>query len=254
MLAPESNQAKPRPDVFNLLLVEDNENILNFLSEQLSHSFVVTTARNGVEALEKLKANQPDLILTDIMMPEMDGLELCNAVKSDMNLSHIPLVFITAKNDLESKIQGLQYGAEAYVEKPFSIKYLRNLINSILDNRRREREAFAKNPFYTSENAQVGEADREFMEKVRALIEEHISDENFSVDSLCDELNMSRSALLRKIKSLFGLSPIEVIRTIKLKKAAELIQDGRYRIGDVCYMVGIATRRISANFSSSNSA
>lgn len=241
MLAAESNQAKPRSDVFNILLVEDNENILNFLAEQLSNSFVVTTARNGVEALEKLKTNQPDLILTDIMMPEMDGLELCNAVKSDMNLSHIPLVFITAKNDLESKIQGLQYGAEAYVEKPFSIKYLRNLINSILDNRRRERESFAKNPFYTSENAQVGEADREFMEKVRALIEEHISDENFSVDSLCDELNMSRSALLRRIKSLFGLSPIEVIRTIKLKKAAELIQDGRYRIGDVCYMVGIAT-------------
>lgn len=241
MIAAESNQAKPRPDVFSILLVEDNETILKFLAEQLSHSFVVNTARNGVEALEKLRQNQPDLILTDIMMPEMDGLELCNTVKSDMNLNHIPLVFITAKNDLESKIQGLQYGAEAYVEKPFSIKYLRNLITSILDNRRREREAFVKNPFYTSENAQVGEADREFMEKVRTLIEEHISDENFSVDMLCDGLNMSRSVLLRKIKSLFGLSPIEVIRTIKLKRAAELIQDGRYRIGDVCYMVGIAT-------------
>ena len=241
MIAAESNQAKPRPDVFSILLVEDNETILRFLADQLSHSFVVSTARNGVEALEKLRQNQPDLILTDIMMPEMDGLELCNTVKSDVNLSHIPLVFITAKNDLESKIQGLQYGAEAYVEKPFSIKYLRNLITSILDNRRREREAFVKNPFYTSENAQVGEADREFMEKVRTLIEEHISDENFSVDMLCDGLNMSRSALLRKIKSLFGLSPIEVIRTIKLKRAAELIQDGRYRIGDVCYMVGIAT-------------
>lgn len=241
MLAAESNQAKRRPDVFNILLVEDNANILNFLSEQLSNSFVVTTAHNGVEALEKLKTNQPDLILTDIMMPEMNGLELCNAVKSDVNLSHIPLVFITAKNDLESKIQGLKYGAEAYVEKPFSIKYLRQLISSILDNRRREREAFTKNPFYTSGNAQVGEADREFMERVRSLIEEHISDENLSVDILCEQLNMSRSALLRKIKSVFGLSPIEVIRTIKLKKAAELIQDGRYRIGDVCYMVGIAT-------------
>ena len=241
MLAAESNQAKRRPDVFSILLVEDNQTILNFLAEQLSHSFVITTARNGVEALEKLKANQPDLILTDIMMPEMDGLELCNAVKSDVSLSHIPLVFITAKNDLESKIQGLKYGAEAYVEKPFSIKYLRQLISSILDNRRREREAFTKNPFYSSGNAQAGEADREFMERVRSLIEEHIADENLSVDILCEQLNMSRSALLRKIKAVFGLSPIEVIRTIKLKKAAELIQDGRYRIGDVCYMVGIAT-------------
>ncbi len=207
MLTAESNQAKRRPDVFNILLVEDNANILKILSEQLSNSFVVTTAHNGVEALEKLKVNQPDLILTDIMMPEMNGLELCNAVKSDVNLSHIPLVFITAKNDLESKIQGLKYGAEAYVEKPFSIKYLRQLISSILDNRRREREAFTKNPFYTSGNAQVGEADREFIERARSLIEEHISDENLSVDILCEQLNMSRSALLRKIKSVFGLSP-----------------------------------------------
>ncbi len=241
MLAAESNQAKPRSDVFSILLVEDNETILNFLSEQLAKSFVVSKASNGVEALEKLKTMQPDLILTDVMMPEMDGLELCKTVKSDVNLSHIPLVFITAKNDLDSKIQGLQCGAEAYVEKPFSIKYLKNLINSILDNRRREREAFAKNPFYISENAQFGEADKEFMDKVRSLVEAHMEDENFSVDTLCEELNMSRSALLRKIKALFGLSPIEVIRTIKLKKAAELIQDGRYRIADVCYMVGIAT-------------
>lgn len=241
MVTPESNQAKPRSDVFSILLVEDNETILDFLADQLANSFVVSTAANGAEALEKLKTMQPDLILTDVMMPEMDGLELCKIVKSDVNFSHIPLVFITAKNDLDSKIQGLQCGAEAYVEKPFSIKYLKNLINSILDNRRREREAFAKNPFYVSENAQVGEADKEFMDKVRGLVETHMEDENFSVDTLCEELNMSRSALLRRIKSLFGLSPIEVIRTIKLKRAAELIQDGRYRIGDVCYMVGIAT-------------
>lgn len=241
MLAAESNQSKPRQDVFSVLLVEDNENILSFLAEQLSHSFMVYTARNGVEALEKLKSVQPDLILTDIMMPEMDGMQLCTAVKSDVSLSHIPLVFITAKNDLDSKIQGLQCGAEAYVEKPFSIKYLRNLINSILDNRRREREAVSKNPFISSESPQVSGADRDFMDKVKEVIEKHMSDENFNVDTLCDELNMSRSAMLRKVKSVFGLSPIEVIRTIKLKRATELIQDGRYRISDVCYMVGIAT-------------
>lgn len=241
MLTSESNQSKPRQDVFSILLVEDNETILKFLADQLSRSFMVSTAGNGVEALEKLKTMQPDLILTDIMMPEMDGMELCRLVKSDVSLSHIPLVFITAKNDLDSKILGLQCGAEAYVEKPFSIKYLRNLINSILDNRRREREAVNKNPFMSSEGAQVSGADRELMEKIKAVIDKHISDENFNVDSLCDELNMSRSAVLRKIKSLFGMSPIEVIRTIKLKRATELIKDGRYRISDICYMVGIAT-------------
>ena len=172
-------------------------------------------------------------------MPGMDGFELCRAVKDDINLSHIPVIFLTAHNDIENKITGLQSGAEAYIEKPFSMKYLCQQILSLLDNRRRAREAFSKRPFFKVDDMKVNKADEEFMNRVIKLIQEHIDDENFNVEAMADIFCMSRSNLLRKIKTVFNLSPVELIRVIKLKKAAEYIQEGKYRIGDVCYMVGI---------------
>ena len=241
MVEEGSNQTKPRSDIYSVLLVEDNESISQFLAEQLRNSFIVETASNGVDALEKLKNGLFDIVVTDIMMPQMDGLELCSQVKADIDISHIPVVFITAKNDLETKVKGLQLGGEAYVEKPFSIKYLKQLLRSLLDNRRRERESFSKNPFFSVSNMQMNKADEEFMNKVRKIIEDNVSEEDFNVEIMCDRLAMSRSSLLRKIKTLFNLSPVELIRIIKLKKAAELIREGNYRISDVGYMVGIAS-------------
>lgn len=224
---------------YTLLLVEDNESMLAFILERLQENFTVETAKNGAEALEVLRSSHIDLIVTDIMMPVMDGYQLCKEVKSDMDLSHIPIIFLTAKNDLDSKINGLKYGAEAYVEKPFSFSYLKEQVLSLLDNRRRERETFAKRPFFSVNNMQMNKADEEFMNKVIKIIEDNITDDNFGVERMADILCMSRSSLLRKIKTLFNLSPLDFIRLIKLKKAAEFIQDGKYRIGDICYMVGI---------------
>lgn len=241
MIKEESNQAKPRSDIYNVLLVEDNVNILSFLTERLGQSFLVEVATNGQEALDKLKDSQYDIIVTDIMMPVMDGLELCCRVKEDINISHIPVVFITAKNDLDSKIKGLQYGAEAYVEKPFSIKYLKQLIRSLLDNRRRERESFTKDPNFSVDNMQMNDSNEEFMNRVQEIIEENVNEDGFTVETLCDLLCMSKSSLLRKIRALFNLSPIELIRLIKLKKAAEIIKEGHHRVSDVCFMVGIAS-------------
>ena len=224
---------------YTLLLVEDNESMLTFILERLQENFTVETAMNGVEALEILRSSHIDLIISDIMMPVMDGYQLCKEVKSDMELSHIPIIFLTAKNDIDSKINGLKYGAEAYVEKPFSFNYLKEQVLSLLDNRRREREAFAKRPFFSVNNMQMNKADEEFMNKVIKVIEDNITDDNFGVERMADILCMSRSSLLRKIKTLFNLSPLDFIRLIKLKKAAEFIQEGKYRIGDICYMVGI---------------
>lgn len=224
---------------YTLLLVEDNESMLTFILERLQENFTVETAMNGIEALEILRSGHIDLIISDIMMPVMDGYQLCKEVKSDMELSHIPIIFLTAKNDIDSKINGLKYGAEAYVEKPFSFNYLKEQVLSLLDNRRREREAFAKRPFFSVNNMQMNKADEEFMNKVIKVIEDNITDDNFGVERMADILCMSRSSLLRKIKTLFNLSPLDFIRLIKLKKAAEFIQEGKYRIGDICYMVGI---------------
>lgn len=239
LLEEESNQTKERSDGYVVLLVEDNDSIRRMLSEQLGSHFFVETARDGGEALERLGDHPVDIVVTDVMMPGMDGMELCKRIKENADLSHLPVVFITAKNDMESKIKGIQAGAEAYIEKPFSVKYLRQLIYSLLDNRRRERESFSKKPFFNVDNMQMNKADEEFMNKVIETIHQHISEEDFNVETLTDILCMSRSNLLRKIKSIFNLSPLELIRIIRLKRAAELIREGKYRIGEICQMVGI---------------
>lgn len=224
---------------YTLLLVEDNEEMREFLADQLSLNFVIDACANGKEALDKLNDHNYDLIITDIMMPVMDGYEFCAAVKEDINRSHIPVVFLTAKNDLDSKLKALKCGGEAYIEKPFSIKYFRQQILSLLENRKHERKAFLKQPFFSMDNMKMTKADEEFMNKVNEIINKNIADENFSVESMADVFCMSRSSLLRKIKTLFNLSPVELIRIVRLKRAAELIQEGKYRIGDVCFMVGI---------------
>jgi DNA-binding response OmpR family regulator len=224
---------------YTLLFVEDNNTMRDFISERLSEKFNMIKAENGKAALELLGANHVDLIVTDVVMPEMNGFDLCVAVKKDINLSHIPVVFLTAKNDIDSKVKGLKCGAEAYIEKPFSLKYFMQQIESLLDNRSREREAYSKNPFFTVSNMKTSKADEEFMNKVVKVIEDNMNDEKFNVETMMTILCMSRSSLMRKIKTLFNQSPLDLIRIVKLKKAAELIQDGHHRIGDVCYMVGI---------------
>lgn len=237
----ESNQTRQETKGFTLLIVEDNEELRTFVAEQLSTTFNVITAINGKAALRKLADYDINLIVTDIMMPEMDGYELCRTVKADINISHIPIVVITAKNELQSKIEILRCGAEAYIEKPFSVKYLRQLAISMLENRRREREAFSKKPFFKVDDMQMNDVDKMFIEKVIKLIEDHIMDESFNVDAMAEKMFMSRSTLLRKIKTVFNLSTVELIRIVKLKKAAELIQEGGHLIGDICYMVGISS-------------
>jgi two-component system sensor histidine kinase/response regulator, hybrid (one component system) len=231
----------PTQQGYTLLLVEDHDDMRQFIAEQMAHHFIVETANEGREALSILSESHIDIIVTDIMMPIMDGFELCRTVKNDINISHIPIVFLTAKNDIQSKIEGLKSGAESYIEKPFSIKYLRQQLLSILDNRRRERTAFSQNPFFGIDSMKMNKADEEFMNKVICKIEEHLSDETFNVEAMADLFCMSRSSLLRKIKTLFNLSPIELIRTIRLKKAAQLIRDGNHSIADVGFMVGITS-------------
>lgn len=222
----------------SILVVEDEEGIRNFMAEHLAQDFVVETAANGQQALDILQQGHIDLVISDIMMPVMDGLELCRRVKADERLSHTPIVFLTAKNDVEAKIDGLKAGAEAYIEKPFSFDYLCTQINSLLDNRAKEREAFSKRPFFPIDNMKMSREDEEMMQKIIGIINDNLRDEQFNVERLADEMCMSRSSLLRKIKQLFNMPPLEFIRLVRLKRAAELIQEGKYRIGEIGYMVG----------------
>lgn len=242
-----ANELRTEPDAEHagktnapvLLMVEDNTEMLSFIATKLQKDFIVEKASNGVEALELLSKRTVDIIVSDIMMPEMDGFELCSKVKDDIEFSHIPVILLTAKNDIDSKIQGLTLGADAYIEKPFSYSHLLTQINSLLNNRKREREAFMQKPFLPVQQTGMSKADKEFLEKIVEMITENITDPNFGVEKLSELAYMSRSSLHRKITALTDLTPTDFIRVIRLKKSAEMIQDGKYRVGEVCYLVGI---------------
>lgn len=222
---------------YSLLIVEDDEDLKMFLYNQLKPYYKIHKAINGVEALKVLKSEQVDVIISDISMPLMDGFQLCKEVKSNIDYSHIPIMLLTAKTNLQSKIEGLDVGADAYVEKPFSMEYILAQLSNLLTNRNKLKEAFINSPLVKIRSIAPTKADEDFLKDVTEVIHKNISDSQFNVDSLADGLNMSRSSLHRKIKGVSELTPNEFILLIKLKKAAEYIQEGS-RVNEVCFLVG----------------
>ncbi len=239
----DSHDSKTEPDVakVRILLVDDNKEIVDFLKKRLSYTYNILTAYDGVEALEILSKEKVDIVISDIMMPNMDGFELCSKIKKDEQLNYIIVLLLTAKSDLASKIKGLELGADAYVEKPFSIKYLTTLINTQIANKIRDSHTFRKKPIAYSKQINMNKADEDFVNKLNNIIQENIGNSEFNVIVLAKALNISRSGLHRKITEILNVSPVEYIRLSRLQKAAELISEGKYRINEIAYMVGINT-------------
>lgn len=228
---------------FTVLLVEDNVELLNLTRESLSVWFRVLRARNGREALEVLAQESVDVIVSDVMMPEMNGLELCSKVKSELDYSHIPVILLTAKTALESKVEGFECGADVYVEKPFSIKQLHKQIENLLKLRLAFHKLMTTLSGGTSSTLSefaLSQKDFELIERIQAVMTEQVGDENFSIDALAEELNMSRSNFYRKIKALSGMSPNDYVKTFRLNKAAELLRSGA-RISEVAEQVGFSS-------------
>lgn len=223
----------------HILIVEDNIDLLNFVAENLHKNYNVDIAVNGKDAMNILKTKPVDIIVCDIMMPEMDGFEFCKIVKSNIEYCHIIFIILTAKNDLNSKIQGLELGADAYVEKPFSFHYLNTLLSSLLSKKKREKELYLQKPFIPIQQVSMNKADAQFMDAIIEIINENLTDSDFNVEKLAELALISRSSLHRKFKSLVDLSPTDFIRLIRLKKAAQLIKENGYRVNEVCYLVGI---------------
>jgi signal transduction histidine kinase/ligand-binding sensor domain-containing protein/DNA-binding response OmpR family regulator len=221
-----------------LLIVEDNIDMRSFLSNNLNSYYQVLTADDGIEGLEQLEKNEVSLIISDLMMPRMNGLEFCKAVKSNILLSHIPFVLLTARTDLDTKIEGLNFGADSYIEKPFSVNHLNAQINNLIESRFLLRKKYSEVPFSAITTIASNAADEHFLTRLNEIIEQNISNEEFSIDQLTDALVISRSGLFTKIKSLAGVTPNELIQIIRLKKAAEYISKHEYRINEIVYMVG----------------
>nr|WP_245562170.1 response regulator [Niabella aurantiaca] len=231
----------PSHSAFTLLLVDDNEEILDFLKDDLEEKYIVLTATNGREALRQLEEHIIHLIICDIMMPGMDGLEFCDLVKSNFELSHIPIVLLTAKNTLQSKIEGLDAGADAYIEKPFSPEHLNAQVSSLLSNRMKLKDYFAKSPLTHIKTMAHTKMDEQFLEKLQQLIEANLSNTLLDVEFLAQNLNMSRPTLYRKIKSISDLSPNEMINLTRLKKAAALISQEHHHMNEISETVGYSS-------------
>ena len=223
-----------------ILVVEDNPDMLAFIRKQLTTEYSVLTAMNGIEALAVLDNHYVNLVVSDVMMPQMDGFELCKTIKSDLSYSHIPVVLLTAKTNIQSKIEGLELGADAYIEKPFSVEYLLANISSLIHNREKLRQTFAKSPFVAANTMALTKADEDFIKKLNEVIQMNYSNPEFSMDDMADSLNMSRSNFYRKIKALAGMPPNDYLKTIRLNKAAELLKSG-VRITEVCEKIGFSS-------------
>lgn len=222
-----------------VLVVEDNEELQIFLNNQLGKFYQIIIASNGVEAMEVLKKHIVSLIISDVMMPIMDGLELCKSIKTNIETCHIPIILLTAKTTLNNKIEGLKNGADAYIEKPFAMPHLLVQISNLLDNRMKLRQNFANNPYIATNSMAQNKADEDFLNKLTEVIRQNLDDENFNIDNLAAEMNMSRTSLHRKIKGITEFTPGDFIRIIRLKRAAELLIEGEYRINEICMLVGI---------------
>lgn len=238
---PDINEDFPHADDGRptILVVEDDIQLQKFTSRHLGKRYGVLVAGNGEEALKLLSGHLVDIVVSDVMMPVMDGMELCRKIKSDMDYCHIPVILLTARTLEASKIEGAEAGADRYMAKPFSMEYLFAVIDNILRNRDKLKSLFTQYPTDSlSDMTKLPKADEEFLARVHEIIREQMADSELKMTSIAEQLHMSRTNFYRKIKGVLDLSPNEYLRIERLKEAAHLLSEGDYQVSEVCYMVG----------------
>lgn len=223
---------------YDILIVEDNNELASFLVHYFSKVFNTIHAINGKNALEIIGETQPDIIVSDIMMPVINGLELCQIIKESIETCHIPIILLTAKSGIESKLEGLDMGADAYISKPFNLKELDLIIRNILKIRENIKLQFTKHGLVNETISKLGNRDQAFLGNLTEIVHEQIDNPYFNVDAFCKKLLISRTSLHMKIKKLTGMSTTEFINTIRLTKAKEMLRNGDHSVSEVAFMVG----------------
>ncbi|WP_158995653.1 hybrid sensor histidine kinase/response regulator transcription factor [Mucilaginibacter sp. L196] len=226
-----------------VLIVEDNPDLRSFLSMKLAENYRIQIAQDGLEGLAMARESFPDLIISDVLMPRMDGIQMLDELKNDSLTSHVPLILLTAKSSVESRIEGLKYGADIYMTKPFNNKVLIASIDNLLKSRKRLFEKIAgiadKAVFtYEPENLITTSKDEEFLKDVIKLVEDKMTDPNFNIDEVAAGIGMGRTTFYKKLKSLTSLSPVEFVRELRIKRSKQLLDTGMYTISEAGYMAG----------------
>jgi len=224
----------------SLLIVEDNKELQNYLFNYFNLTYKVLTASDGEEGLSLAREHMPNIIISDLMMPKMNGIEMCKEIKTNILTSHIPVVILTAKSGLENEKEGLETGADEFVLKPFNIEILKLRIENILRTKQQWIQKFGLTTNSKSIASLSNKLDQEFLDKCIKIIKKNIDNPQLSVESFSSDIAMSRSALFKKLKSISGQSTSEFIRTIRLKRAAKHLRSGKYNITEVIFMVGFS--------------
>lgn len=224
-----------------IMIVEDNEEFRNYLTEQLNESYCVMEAADGEQAAELILSEYPDLIISDLMMPKMDGIELCQRVKTDIQTSHIPFILLTARTSDESKMDGYEAGADSYISKPFSFELLCVRIKKLIEQQENRKMLFHKTIEITPSSITTTSLDEELVRKALSFVEENIDNPEYSIENLSKDLGLSKTHLNRKLQSIVDLTPLQFIRSIRLKRAAQLLTNSQYNINEISYMVGFNT-------------
>ncbi|NCC10149.1 MAG: response regulator [Bacteroidia bacterium] len=224
-----------------ILIVEDNAEIRLYLNNGLSELFNILEAEHGEEALDLLKEHEVDMVITDVMMPVMDGVKLCKLVKQNIRTCHIPVIMLSAKTDLTAQMEGLHVGADDYISKPFSLTMVTTKIQNMLRTRHRMLERYSKSLEVEPEKITFNAMDEALIKRAVGIVEKNLDNVEFSTDEFAREMNMSRSNLHLKLKAITGESAIEFIRKIRFNEACKLLKDGRYTIAEVSTMVGFNT-------------
>lgn len=231
-----------------LLIVDDNQDLLNYISLSLSGDYNVVNAQNGKEALEMVLRHDIDLIISDIMMPEMDGFELCRKIKGDIESSHIPIILLTAKSMGSDELTGLEAGADDYITKPFSISILKQRIYNLMERNRLQHQRFATEINIEPSEITVTSLDEKFITQAIAVVEKHFSDTEFGVEEFSNEMGVHRSQLYKKLNHLTGKKPLQFIRLLRLKRGKQLLEQSGMYISEVAYQVGFNSPRIFSKY------
>jgi len=232
-----------------ILFVDDNDDLRQFVAGSLATDYHVLTAANGIEALDVLSGDDVEVVVSDVMMPDMDGTELCQRIKNDINTSHIPVVLLTARSTEQDRLEGLTMGADDYLTKPFNLDLLRLRIDKFLEWAERNHKAFSGRRDVSPKEITITPIDEQFVAKAVKDVEDHFSDGNYSVEKLGAAVGMSRSHLYKKILRITGKTPVEFIRTLRMKRACMLLERGGMQIAEVGYAVGYNTpKRFTENF------
>ncbi len=234
-----------------ILVVDDNEDMLSFISSSLCSEYNVQTATNGENALSVLSQKAVSLVVSDVMMPVMDGLELCRRMKSDINLSHIPIILLTARTTEENQLEGLQLGADDYVMKPFNMDVLTLRIAKFMEWSQKSHKQFKEKIDIAPSEITITPLDEQFIQNAIKIVEDHMSDSEFTVESLGQAVGMSRSNLYKKLMAITGQGPAEFIRTLRIKRGKALLEKSQLQVTEIAYMVGFnSLKSFTTNFKS----